>query len=83
MSHQHGEDAVAHLVIQLDCLHDLFVCVEESADERLFGHELNVSDDGSSSVLGVVERLLNFRGLGDALELSVDMLVDRISSGRR
>jgi hypothetical protein len=68
----------AHLVVELDSLDDLLIGIEQGTDVSLVLDELDVSDNSSSSYLGLVEVILNLGTLGQTLVLSVDMLSSQL-----
>jgi hypothetical protein len=68
----------AHLVVELDSLDDLLIGIEQGTDVPLVLNELDVSNNSSSSNLGLVEIILNLGTLGQTLVLSVDMLSSQL-----
>ena len=61
-------------VIELNSLDNLLIGIEQSTDVFFILDELNVSDDGSSSDLGLVEIVLYLGAFGQALMLPVNVL---------
>jgi hypothetical protein len=69
---------VTYLVIELNSLDDLLIGIEQGTDVPLVLDELDVSNDGSSRYLGLVEIILNLGTLGQTLVLSIDMLSSQL-----
>jgi hypothetical protein len=69
---------VTYLVIELNSLDDLLVGIEQGTDVPLVLNELDVSNNSSSSNLGLVEVILNLGTLGQTLVLSIDMLSSQL-----
>lgn len=60
-----------YLVVHLDSLDNPLVRLEQGTDELLIVDDLDVSDDSTSSSLGLVEVVLDSRALDYVLMLSV------------
>ena len=69
---------VTYLVVELDSFDDLFIGIEQGANISFVLDELNVSNDSSSSHLGLVEVILDLGALGQTFVLSVDMLSSQL-----
>lgn len=73
-----GLQVETHLVVKLNSLDDLLIGIEQGTDVPLVLDELDVSDDSSSSYLGLVEIILHLGTLGQTLVLSIDMLSSQL-----
>jgi hypothetical protein len=69
---------VTYLVVKLNSLDDLLIGIEQGTNVSLVLDELDVSNDSSSSNLGLVEVILNLGTLGQTLVLSIDMLSSQL-----
>jgi len=69
---------VTYLVVQLDSFDNLLIGIKQGTDVPLVLNELDVSNNSSSSYLGLVEIILNLGALGQTLVLSVDMLSSQL-----
>jgi len=65
---------VTYLVVQLDSFDNLLIGIKQGTNVPLVLNELDVSNNSSSSYLGLVEVILNLGTLGQALVLSINVL---------
>lgn len=69
---------MTHLVVELDGLDNFLIGIKEGTNVLFLLDELDVSNDSSSSYLGLVEVILYLWAFGQALVLSVDMLYHQL-----
>ena len=65
---------MTYLVVQLDSFDNLLIGIKQGTNVPLVLNELDVSNNSSSSYLGLVEVILNLGTLGQALVLSINVL---------